>query len=431
MWRAIVLPSQRRVLILVENLPVPFDRRVWLEAQTLVEAGWKVSVICPKGQKRYTESYEHLDGVDIYRFGLPATSTGVLSYLQEYGVAFVQTLRLVAKVLRRGGFDVIHATNPPDLFFMIGLLLKPFGKRFVFDQHDLSPETFSVQFKGRPWPMVFGIYWTLRLLERLTYATSNVVIATNESIRDIATNRGGVSPDRTFVVRSGPDHDRLYQVPVDEALRGGKQHLICYVGVMGLQDGVDYLLRAVDWMVNTQRRNDFRVAVIGDGDYAPTLKRLVQELGLGEAVTFTGRISDEDLRKHLSTASVCISPDPENGLNEHHTMNKVLEYMAMGKPQVAFDLTETRRSAGGAALYATANSHEEMGQKILQLLDDPGLRDQLGAAGRERIENGLGWEHTRTELVKAYDFLASGERPQLKTWNARDGSRPTEERSGG
>ena len=417
------MPSQRRVLILVENLPVPFDRRVWLEALTLAEAGWKVSVICPKGERRYTQSYERLDGIDIYRFALPVTSTGVFSYLREYAVALAQTLRLTIKVLRRGGFDVIHASNPPDLFFIIGLLLKPFGKRFVFDQHDLSPETFAVQFEGRPRIVVFGIYWTLRLLERLTYATSNVVISTNESVKDIAMRRGRVAPERAFVVRSGPDRDRLYQVPVDETLRAEKEHLICYVGVMGLQDGVDYLLRAVHWMVTTQHRDDFRVVIIGDGDHAPTLKRLTRELGLEEVVTFTGRIPDEDLRRYLSTASVCVSPDPENGLNEHHTMNKVLEYMAMGKPQVAFDLTETRRSAEDAALYATPNSHEEMGQKILRLLDDPELRTQLGERGRQRIENGLGWEHTKTELVRAYEYLSHGKRSPLETWSARDDSR--------
>ncbi len=425
------MPSQRRVLILVENLPVPFDRRVWLEANTLAEAGWKVSVICPKGQDHYTESYERIDGIDIYRFSLPATSTGVFSYVREYGVAFAKTLWLIGKVLRRGGFDVIHATNPPDLYFMFGLLLKPFGKRFVFDQHDLSPETFAVQSESRARPLVFAIYWTLRFLERLTYATANVVISTNESVKDIALRRGHVSPERAFVVRSGPDHDRLYQVPVDETLRGGKRHLICYVGVMGLQDGVDYLLRAVHWMFTTQRRDDFHVVLIGDGDHAPTLKGLVRELGLEEAVTFTGRITDEDLRKYLSAASVCVSPDPKNGLNEYHTMNKTLDYMAMGKPQVAFDLMETRRSAEGAALYATPNSHEEMGQKILQLLDDPELREQLGKRGRERIENGLGWEHTRTELVSAYEYLSDGQRSQLETWSARDGSRAAEERSGG
>lgn len=417
------MPSPRRVLILVENLPVPFDRRVWLEALTLAEAGWKVSVICPKGERRYTESYERLDGIDIYRFALPATSTGVFSYLREYAVALAQTLRLTIKVLRRGGFDVIHASNPPDLFFIIGLLFKPFGKRFVFDQHDLSPETFAVQFEGRPRVVVFGIYWALRLLERLTYATSDVVISTNESVKEIAMRRGHVAPERAFVVRSGPDRDRLYQVPVDEKLRAEKEHLICYVGVMGLQDGVDYLLRAVHWMVTTQHRDDFRVVIIGDGDHAPTLKRLTQELGLQDVVTFTGRIPDEDLRRYLSTASVCVSPDPENGLNEHHTMNKVLEYMAMGKPQVAFDLTETRRSAEDAALYATPNSHEEMGQKILRLLDDPELRTQLGECGRERIENGLGWEHTRTELVRAYEYLSDGKRSPLETWSARDDSR--------
>ena len=417
------LPSPRRVLILVENLPVPFDRRVWLEALTLAEAGWTVSVICPKGQDRSTESYERLDGIDIYRFALPATSTGVFSYVREYTVAFAKTLWLVGKVLRRGGLDVIHATNPPDLYFIIALLLKPFGKRFVFDQHDLSPETFAVQSDNRPRPIVFGIYWMLRLLERLTYATANVVISTNESVKDIALRRGHVSPERMFVVRSGPDRDRLYAVPVDETLRAGKQHLICYVGVMGLQDGVDYLLRAVHWMVATQHRNDFRVALIGDGDHAPTLKSMVKELRLDEVVTFTGRVSDEDLRRYLSAAAVCVSPDPKNGLNEHHTMNKVLDYMAMGKSQVAFDLKETRRSAGGAALYATPNSHEEMGRKILQLLDDPDLRRQLGERGRKRISNGLGWEHTRTELVRAYEYLSDGNPSNAGTWSAQDGSR--------
>lgn len=413
------MPSQRRVLILVENLPVPFDRRVWLEAQTLAEAGWKVSVICPKGERRYTESYERLDGIDVYRFSLPATSTGVFSYLREYGVALVKTLWLVGKVLRRGGLDVIHATNPPDLYFIIALVLKPFGKRFVFDQHDLSPETFAAQSINRPRPIVFGIYWTLRFLERLTYATANVVIATNESVRGIALSRGHVSPERMFVVRSGPDHNRLYEVPVDQTLRAGKRHLICYVGVMGLQDGVDYLVRAVHWMATTQHRDDFRLILIGDGDHAPTLKSLVKELGLEKVVTFTGRVPDEDLRRYLSAASVCVSPDPKNGLNEHHTMNKVLDYMAMGKPQVAFDLMETRRSAEGAALYAIPNSHEDMGRNILQLLDDPDLRRQLGERGRERIANGLGWEHTRTELQRAYEYLSRGTRSHMEQASSR------------
>ena len=395
-----VTRRQKRVLILVENLPVPFDRRVWLEATTLQQHGYAVSVICPTGD-RYPAGHECLDGVHIYRYTLPETGIGFLAYVREYAVAMVKTLWLSLKVTARHGFDVIHACNPPDLFFLIAWLYKPFGKKFVFDQHDLSPETYRVQRRGREGL----VYRVLLLLERLTYATADMVIATNESIRGFAHRRGRVPRQRTFVVRTGPDFQRMRIVPADSALKRGAAYLVCYLGVMGPQDGVDYALRAAAWIIHQRRRRDVKFTFIGSGDMLPQLKDLAAGLGVNGEVCFTGRVSDEDLVTYLSTADLCISPDPLNGLNEYHTMNKTLEYMAIGKPQVAFDLAEMRISAGDAAVYARPNSVEDFGQKILELLDDSVRRDQMSREARRRIEEELGWQHTHRCLLDAYQWL--------------------------
>jgi len=395
------MASRGKVLILVENLPVPFDRRVWLEATTLRDAGYTVTVTCPTGG-RHTAGYECLEGVHVYRYELSPTGTGFLDYVREFGTALFKTFWLSLRVLQRHGFDVIHACNPPDLFFLIGWLYKPLGKRFVFDQHDLTPETYRVQRQGRGGL----IYRVLLFLERLTYATSDMVIATNESIRGFACERGRAPRERIFVVRTGPDFDRLRVVPPDSSLKRGATYLVCYVGVMGIQDGVDYALRAADWIVHRQGRRDVHFAFIGSGDVLHNLKRLADELNLNGHVTFTGRIPDDELVTYLSTADVCISPDPQNGLNEYHTMNKTLEYMAMGQPQVAFDLTEMRVSAGDAAAYACPNDVQDFGRQILLLLDDPARREAMGRLGRKRIEDELGWAHTHRNLLEAYHWLS-------------------------
>jgi glycosyltransferase involved in cell wall biosynthesis len=394
------MQNRGRILILVENLPVPFDRRVWLEATTLHRAGYTVSVICPAGG-RHAPGYELLDGIHVHRYKLRETGTGFFSYVREYAAAMVKTLWLSFKVARRPGFDVLHACNPPDLFFLIAWLYKPFGKKFVFDQHDLSPETYRVQRNGREGL----IYNALLFLEKLTYATADVVIATNESIRSFAHGRGGVDDERIFTVRTGPDFQRMRIVPADTKLKRGAKFLVCYLGVMGRQDGVDYALRAAAAVV--RRRDDVKFTFIGSGDMIEELKQLAGELRLNGHVHFTGRVSDEDLVKYLSTADVCISPDPQNGLNEFHTMNKTLEYMAMGKPQVAFDLAEMRVSAADAAVYARPNDVEDFADRLIDLLHDPGRRLAMGRSARRRIEEQLGWEHTHVSLLEAYARLFS------------------------
>jgi glycosyltransferase involved in cell wall biosynthesis len=408
------MESAGRVLILVENLSVPFDRRVWLEATTLQRAGYQVSVICPRGKKCDQSAYEEIDGIRIHRYALPTCRMPFLSHLVEYAVAMAQTARLTLKVFRGAEFDVIHACNPPDLFCLIAAPYKLLGRRFVFDQHDLCPEIFKVQFEGRLTP----IYWLLRLLEKLTYRLSDAVIATNESMRAMARQRGPVPNDRIFTVRTGPDFERLRLVPVDETLRGGRPHLVCYLGVMGKQDGVDYALRASQRLL-ARRPGCARFAFIGDGDHAPALRALSRELQIEGDVVFTGRVSDAELVRYLSTADVCLSPDPANGFNEFHTMNKTMEYMALGKPVVAFDLAETRTSAGDAALYAQPNDVDEFAGHIERLLDDPALRERLGREGRRRVVQTLSWEHSVPHLLATYESLcvkpapAGLDRPQV------------------
>jgi glycosyl transferase family 1/glycosyl transferase family 4 len=445
------MESAGRILILVENLSVPFDRRVWLEATTLRRAGYAVSVICPRGKKCDTAPEAEIDGIHIYRYTLPACQVPFLAHVLEYVVAMTQTARLTWKVFRGAGFDVIHACNPPDLFWLIAAPYCMLGRRFVFDQHDLSPEIFKVQFargieiseapaptpcpppptsrEGEPgsgcalvppppglgegdrgWgpavkchlsPLAWPVYGLLRLLEKTTYRLSHAVIATNETMRAIARERGPVPDERIFTVRTGPDFGRLQLVPADESLRAGRPHLVCYLGVMGKQDGVDYALRAAQQLL-CRRPGCARFAFIGDGDHAPALRALARELGIEEDVEFTGRVSDADLVRYLSTADVCLSPDPANGFNEFHTMNKTMEYMAMGKPVVAFDLVETRTSAGAAALYARPNDIAEFASHVERLLDDPALREQLGREGRRRVEEALCWEHSAPHLLATY-----------------------------
>jgi glycosyltransferase involved in cell wall biosynthesis len=387
--------------MLVENLPLPFDRRVWLEAICLREQGYTVSIICPKGEKSYREDHVVLKGINIYRYALPPTSTGFVSYFREYSVALWMTLRLSIRVLYREGFDVIHACNPPDLFFLVAWLYRLLGKRFVFDQHDLSPETFRVQFQGK----FESVYRLLRFLEWLTYKSADVTIATNESVKQIARTRGGVPPERIFVVRTGPDFERLQIVPSEDGLKRGKRFLVAYLGVMGPQDGVDLALRAAHEVIHSLGRTDVHFTFLGKGDHTPTLQKLATSLGIDPWVEFTGRVTDTDLVRFLSTADVCISPDPSNGLNEFHTMNKTMEYMAMGKPVVAFDIRETRFSAAGAALYAEPNDVYQFASRIVELLDDPEARERLGRIGRERVEQYLSWDRTKPNLLDAYAHL--------------------------
>lgn len=417
--RGSMLASRGKVLVLVENLPVPFDRRVWLEATTLSDAGYQVSVICPKGEEQYRESYLRLDGISIYRYELPVLGSGFVTYLIEYGVAMLMSLLLSVKVLHREGFDVIHACNPPDLFFLIGALYKITGRRFIFDQHDLSPETFYSRFGGR-----FRLIFKLMLVfEWLTYKTADLVITTNESMKGFAQTRGGLSADRVYIVRTGPDIARLHAVPAEPELKRGKRFLVAYLGVMGPYDGVDMALNAVREIVMTHGRKDVQFTFIGKGDKTTEFEKLARSLGVRDYVEFTGRISDADVRRYLSTADVCLSPDPANGLNEFNTMNKTMEYMAMARPVVAFDIRETRYSAQDAALYAQPNDTGEFARRILELLENPALRERLGQIGQERVRSQLGWEHTHKVLLAAYHELFSGQRVSTILRPGRDPQR--------
>ncbi|MCX5253731.1 glycosyltransferase family 4 protein [Streptomyces canus] len=387
--------SNRRALILVENLSVPFDRRVWQECTTLRDAGWTVDVICPRGEKRDTEAEAEIDGVRIHRYPLRAATGGPAGYLREYGSALWHTVRLARKV---GPVDVVHACNPPDLLFLPALWLKRRGARFVFDQHDLVPELYLSRFdRGEDL-----LYRAVCALERRTYRAADIVLATNESYRDVAMRRGGRRPEDVFVVRSAPAIERFQPVPPEPELKRGKPHLLCYLGVMGPQDGVDYALRALAKLRDEFGRTDWHAVFVGAGDAFDAMVELSRQLGLSEQVQFTGRIPDADLVRYLSTADVCLSPDPRNPLNDVSTMNKVLEYMAMGRPIVSFDLKEARVSAGDAAVYAPANDEAEFAKLITLLLDDPEKRAGMGKIGQERISGPLSWRNSQASLLAAY-----------------------------
>ena len=391
----------QRVLILVENLPSPFDRRVWQEATALRDAGRVVSIICPTG-RGYEKRYEEIDGIAIYRYRLPVEASGAVGYGLEYGVALLMTFALSWRVFFTRGFDVIHACNPPDLFFLIGAFFKLLGKRFVFDHHDINPELYEAKFGRRDF-----FYRMLLLAERLTFRTADLSIATNESYRKIAIERGGMDPDRVYVVRSGPSLERLKIVPPDERLKRGRKYLVGYVGGMGEQEGLDILLRAVRAVVYCRGRTDIHFGLVGGGTALEAMKRLATELGIEDYVTFTGRVPDADLLAMLNTADVCVNPDVANEMNDKSTMNKIMEYMALGKPIVQFDLAEGRFSAQEASLYAKQNDAEDLAAKIVELIDDPERRAEMGAFGRRRVENELEWRYEAPKLLAAYDALAA------------------------
>lgn len=385
------------VLIIVENLPVPLDRRVWQEARTLRDAGYRVTVICPK-RGEFTRSRERLEGIDIYRHSLPEAG-GPFGYVLEYAWALFWQVALAVLIYSRTRFRVIQACNPPDTIFLVAWLFRPLGVRFIFDHHDLNPELFEAKFgKAR------GVFYHLVCLaERLTYSTAAVSIATNESYRDVAIQRGKMPPERVFVVRSSPELERVRLGPPAPELKRGRRWLVVYLGVMGPQEGLSLLLEAAAMIARQRGMGEVAFALIGGGPERPVLKRLAARLGLESDVTFTGRLPDAEVARYFSTADVCVAPDPKNPMNDKSTMNKILEYMAFGRPVVLFDLTEGRRSAGDAALYARPNDPADLARQMLRLLDDDALRQRLGALGRRRIEEKLNWASETKQLLAAYE----------------------------
>jgi glycosyltransferase involved in cell wall biosynthesis len=391
----------RRVLIVVQNLPVPFDRRVWLEATTLATAGYRVSVICPKA-KGFNRSFEVLEDVHIYRYWLPVDAQGAIDFVAEFLWCFVRTAMKSARVAITGrGFDVLHVCNPPEIYWPLGRLWKLFGKRFLFDHHDLSPEMYQAKFGSSGGLALAG----LRFLERKTFQTADVVITTNESHRRIAIERGGMAQADVYVVRSGPDLKRLTIYPPDPAWRKGKRHSVVYLGEICKQDGVDHLIRALKLLRDDFRRDDIHCVLVGGGPHQPSIKAYAEELGVAELCTFTGRVSDDVLCRILSSADVGVDPDPKNDWSDKSTMNKIMEYMFFGLPIVAYDLTEHRVSAGPAALFADSNRERALAAGISELLDDPARRQRMGRAGRERVQAVLAWKHSAPMLLAAYDRL--------------------------
>lgn len=393
------MKKARKVLMLVENVPAPLDRRVWPEALTLREQGFEVSVISPKGADQCTESYCCINGVHIYRYRIPEIKNPFISYLVEYGFSILLTFLLSLKVWYRHGFDVIHAANPPDLFFLIALFYRPFGKKFIFDQHDLTPELFQIKFRRRLPPL----YRVLLFLERCSYRTAHIVITSNHAQKSFAIERGGCKPGRVFVVRNGPDLKHIRLVPPEPELKKGRRYLLGYVGLMEIQDGVENCLQVLHELIHRRGRRDVSLVLMGSGSHFARLKELAHELELDDYVTFTGFVQADDVLRYLTVADIGLIPDPENGLNEYCTMIKTMEYMALGKPIVGFDLAETRYSAQDAGLYARDNSIADFAGKIEALLDDEELRHHMGEIGRRRVEEELQWSETRKNLLLAYE----------------------------
>jgi glycosyltransferase involved in cell wall biosynthesis len=392
------------VLVIVQNLPVPLDRRVWLECRALAAAGVTVSVICPKGPG--DPAYQQLDGVHLYKYRPAPATRGLLSYLWEVLYSWVRTALLSVRVHRRHGFDAIQACNPPDTYWLLARLWRRSGVRFLYDQHDLNPEVFRSRF-GEPRGLVARLqYRTLLWLERSTYRTADHVVSTNESYRSIAIDRGGRDPGEVTVVRSGPDTSVMRPRAPEPELRHGRAHLLVYLGIMGPQDGVDAALRALDVLVHRHGRTDVHLALLGFGDSYDDLVALSAELGLTDHVTFTGRADAELIARHLSTAVVGVCPDPLNPLNDVSTMNKVMEYMAFAVPAVGFDLRESRVSAGDTGVYVDAAAGPEgLADAIAGLLDDEDRRVALSLAARERAVRELDWRAQAERYLDAWSAL--------------------------
>lgn len=398
------MKSNRKVLIIVENLPVPFDTRVWQEATTLAANGYTVSVICPKG-KGYTQEEEYLQGVHIFRHDLPAEGNGAVGYAKEYFTALKEELRLAKKVYKEIGFDVIHGCNPPDDIYMVAKHFKKYGVKYVFDHHDICPELFEAKFGKTSGLLYKSQLW----LEKQTYKHCTFAFVTNESYKKIAIERGMMNPNKVIVLRSGPKLDRMKIQPPVENIKRGKKYMVGYLGVIGQQEGIEFILEAAKYCKETLNRNDIFWGIVGGGPHVAALREMCSKMGLDDCVEFTGRVPDKQLLDYLNTADVCVNSDTYNSMNDKSTMNKILEYMALAKPIVQFELTEGHYSAQEASLYAEQNNAKDMADKIIYLLENPETRKKMGEFGRNRVINELSWEHTSKALLEGYEKLFTGQ----------------------
>lgn len=395
------MQKERKVLFLVENMSVPGDPRVWNEARILRDAGYQVCIIAPKGACSWQqESRSWLDGISIYRFPRLEAQARLLSYVLEYGIALCFIFWLSLKIWRRHGFDVVHAANPPDILFLIGLFYRCFGKKFVFDQHDLSPELFQVLASRR-------VSWLLHLfalLEKCSCRCAHLVITANESCKGLIQKRGSCAARKVCVVRSGVELEPV-ELVAQPFFPNRRKYVLAYVGVMGQQDGVKYALYALYYLVYIYGQRDVSAVFIGSGSMLGELRALAHRLELDDYVFFTGWLEMRGVRSYLAQADIGLIPDPQNGLNEFCTLLKALEYMAMGLPVVAFDLAETRVSTGDAALYARPNEVADFAWQLALLLDHEDWRWRMGAIGRQRIAELFNWERSSKDLLAAYERL--------------------------
>ncbi len=393
-------PTPRRILIVVENLPVPLDRRVWLEATTLQAAGYEVSVICPMG-RGWDKPFEIIEDVHIYRHPEPPEAhSGAVAYAKEYWHAMKAWFRLSRVVWRERGFDVIQGCNPPDLIFILAWWYRLWGVTYMFDHHDVCPELFEAKFDKK------GLLYRVMLIwERITFASASVSMATNESFKAIAVRRGKMKPDDVFVVRSAPKIDNFIPGPGDKSYRKGAKTVMGYVGVIGQQEGMDLLVEAADHLINTLGKTDVHFAIVGFGPHLEIVQKDVKSNGLESYFSFTGALYGDDMLAVLNAIDIGVSPDPKNTMNDISTMNKVMEYMTLEKPTVQFDLTEGRVSAQGASLYAANNDPIDFGNKIAELIDDSDTRATMGKEGRARVLGHLSWAHSAPVLLAAYDRI--------------------------
>jgi glycosyltransferase involved in cell wall biosynthesis len=385
------------VLIIVENLPVPFDRRVWKEAVALHNADYEVAILSPKG-KRYERGYELLNGIHIYRHPVPKERNGWLGYVWEYGCALLWEVIYTWWIYARFRFHVIQGCNPPDNIFLVALPFKLFGVKYIFDHHDLTPELYCSKYERR------DLFYKVQLwLEKLTFRCSDVVISTNFSYREIAVTRGGQAAEDVFVVRNGPDLDTFHALPPNPALKAGRSYLVGYVGTMSIQEGLEILVDVAEY-IKKLGRHDVYFICVGGGPGLPGVQRIVRERNLGDIVKLTGRVPDVELMEILSTADVCVNPDKPCQMNDLSTMIKIMEYMALGKPIVQFDLKEGRYSAQEASLYSKSeNLVADFAEKILWLLDHPAERQRMGEFGRVRVQGELAWQYSVGSLLGAYN----------------------------
>jgi glycosyltransferase involved in cell wall biosynthesis len=388
---------KKKILIIVENNPVPFDSRVWKEACSLHQNGYQVTVLSPKG-KGQMKGYECLEGVHVYRHPLPQEGNSPLGYLWEFSWALFWEFFFAWWIYLRRGFHVIQGCNPPDDIFVVALPFKLFGVKYIFDHHDANPELYLSKYEKK------GLLYKAQvLLEKLTYRFSDVVMATNGSYKNLAVTRGGLAPEDVFVVRNGPDLGTFKAVPQIPALKHGKPHLVGYVGTMSIQDGLDILLHVALHIKNKGRR-DVHFTCVGGGPGLPGLRQMVKEKGLEDMVNFTGRVPDQQLLEILSTADVCVNPDKPCEMNSISTMVKIMEYMALGKPIVQYDMKEGRFSAQEASLYSkNGNQVGDFADNILWLLEHPEERMTMGEFGRRRVETELAWKYSVENLLAAYE----------------------------